>query len=149
MVREYLIPVVERVFNELEGHINKDSLSQVFLFFVAMVKDNLRQVRILPYQHPHRRVKHLVVEYTPAGNLPVFGLERQNYLDVPGWLFDNTCVPRRPGMALLLRIASFHWLLVMIVWIACNSLSVFSMSMSLSLSLFLSLLLSNFTGCSL
>ena len=59
-MREYLIPVVERVFNELKGHVNKDSLSQVFLFFVAMVKDNLRQVRILPNQHPHRRVKDLV-----------------------------------------------------------------------------------------
>ena len=59
-MREYLIPVVERVFNELKGHVNKDSLSQVFLLFVAVIKDNLCQVRILPYQHPHRRVKHLM-----------------------------------------------------------------------------------------
>ena len=36
----------------------------------------------------------------------------------------GTWVPRRPGIALLLRIASFHWLLIMIVWTACKKLVV-------------------------
>ena len=124
MTRRYLTPVVERVFNELKGHVNKDSLSQVLLLFVTVVKDNLSQVRILPYQHPHRRVKHLVEHMYFCWSLDA---------ELQRWLIDNTWVPRRPGIALLLRIASFHWLLIMIVWIACNSLSFLSIYSSLSL----------------
>ena len=114
------IPVVERVFDELKGHVHKDSLSQVLLLFVALIKDNLRQVRVFPYQHPHRRVKDLM------DHISSMKPQYQNYKYVQTRMalwkpeFPNvTWVPRRPGMALLLRIASFHWLLIMIVWIAC------------------------------
>ena len=131
------IPVVERVFDELKGHVHKDSLSQVLLLFVALVKDNLRQVRVFPHQHPHRRVKDLM------NHISSMKPQYQNYKYVHTrmtlWkqefpnvtvqihicichifpIVENTWVPRRPGMALLLRIASFHWLLIMIVWIAC------------------------------
>ena len=131
------IPVVERVFDELKGHVHKDSLSQVLLLFVALIKDNLRQVRVFPHQHPHRRVKDLM------DHISSMKPQYQNYKYVHTrmtlWkqefpnvtvqihicichifpIVENTWVPRRPGMALLLRIASFHWLLIMIVWIAC------------------------------
>ena len=44
--------------------------------------------------------------------------------ELQSWDFGSwaTWLPRRPGIAWLLRIASFHWLLVMIVWIACARL---------------------------
>ena len=54
------LPVVEGVLDELKGHVYKNSLSVVLLLFVAMIKDDLRQVWIFPYQHPHGRVKDLV-----------------------------------------------------------------------------------------
>ena len=54
------IPVVERVFDELKGHVDKDSLSQILLLLVALIQDNLGQVGIFPHQHPHWCVKHLV-----------------------------------------------------------------------------------------
>ena len=81
MMRGYLIPVVKRVFDELKGHVNKDSLSQVLLLFVTVVKDNLSQVRILPYQHPHRRVKHLMEHMYFCRSLDA---------ELQRWLIDNT-----------------------------------------------------------
>ena len=54
------LPVVEGVLDELKGHVYKNSLAVVLLLFVAMIKDDLRQVWIFPYQHPHGRVKDLL-----------------------------------------------------------------------------------------
>ena len=54
------VPVVEGILNELKGHVNEDSLAKILLLLVALVKNQLRQVWILPYQHPHRGLQHLV-----------------------------------------------------------------------------------------
>ena len=59
MMSALVIPVVEGVFNELKGHVDKYSLSQVLLLLVALIQNNLGQVGIFPHKHPHRRVKHL------------------------------------------------------------------------------------------
>ena len=54
------IPVIEGILNELKGHVHKDSLAKILLLFVALVQNQLGQVRIFPYQHPHWGLQHLM-----------------------------------------------------------------------------------------
>ena len=68
--------------------------------------------------------------------------------DLQSWDFGSlvTWLPRRPGIAWLLRIASFHWLLVMIVWIACAKDWDFGLSRDFEIPSFFPFLLPSPTG---